>query len=238
MNAFWYGVRLQWKLDRRNKDVLITYYIVPLVFFLFMGGIFSSVIPNASATLIQSMTIFANTMGAVLGAPAPLLELYGRETKKAYSVGHIPLWTAAVNNFISAFVHLAIVSIIIFLSAPLLFGAARPDATGTYFAANALMIISSLSIGTVLGLFIKSSAKLTMVSQVIFLPSIMLSGIMFPSTMLPAVLQNIGRLFPATWGFRLMCQPSFDFFLALPLIIIIILSGFLCAWQLRKIILR
>jgi hypothetical protein len=40
MSAFLYGVVLQWKLDFRNKGVLLTYYVVPLVFFAFMGGIF------------------------------------------------------------------------------------------------------------------------------------------------------------------------------------------------------
>lgn len=40
-----------------------------------------------------------------------------------------------------------------------------------------------------------------MATQLVFLPSIMLSGIMFPVAMLPNVLQVIGRILPATWGF-------------------------------------
>ena len=38
MNAFMYGIVLQWKLDLRNKDMLLTYYVVPLVFFAFRIG--------------------------------------------------------------------------------------------------------------------------------------------------------------------------------------------------------
>ncbi|WP_230203599.1 hypothetical protein [Bacillus massiliigorillae] len=106
MRAFLYGVSLQWKLDLRNKGVLLTYYVVPLVFFFFMGGVFTSIDPLAKETLIQSMTIFGVTMGAFLGSPTPLIELFGSEIKKAYKVGGIPLWTAIVNNFISAFIHL------------------------------------------------------------------------------------------------------------------------------------
>ncbi len=37
------GVKLQFKLDLRNRSVFLTYYVIPLVFFLFMGGIFSSI---------------------------------------------------------------------------------------------------------------------------------------------------------------------------------------------------
>lgn len=43
-----------------------------------------------------------------------------------------------------------------------------------------------------------------MFSQLVFLPSILLSGIMFPSELLPGVLGAAGRIFPASWGFCLM----------------------------------
>lgn len=44
MNAFLYGVALQWKLDLRNKGILLSYYIVPLVFFAFMGEFYHQLI--------------------------------------------------------------------------------------------------------------------------------------------------------------------------------------------------
>ena len=46
MNGLLYGVALQWKLDIRSKSLLVTCYIVPLIFFLLMGGIFTSVMPE------------------------------------------------------------------------------------------------------------------------------------------------------------------------------------------------
>ena len=194
MDAFLYGAMLQWKLDLRNKVILLTYYVVPLVFFGFMGAIFSSINPEAKNSLIQSMTIFGVTMGAFLGTPPPLIELYGSDIMKAYKVGGIPLWTAAVNNFISAFFHLFIMSFIIFLLAPLAFGAKVPENISVYFFALTVFIIVSLSVGTALGLLIKSISKLTIFSQIIFLPSLMLSGIMFPTSLLPSVLEKAGMI--------------------------------------------
>ena len=52
MNGFLYGVALQWRLDIRSKSLLVTCYIVPLIFFLLMGGIFTSVMPEMRSTLI------------------------------------------------------------------------------------------------------------------------------------------------------------------------------------------
>ena len=43
MNSYLYSLVLQWKLDIRSKSLLVTFYIVPLLFFLIMGGIFTSV---------------------------------------------------------------------------------------------------------------------------------------------------------------------------------------------------
>lgn len=235
MNAFLYGVALQWKLDFRNKGVLLTYYVVPLVFFAFMGGIFSSINPAAKDTLIQSMTVFGVTMGAILGAPIPLMELYGSEIKKAYKVGGIPLWIGVINNFISAFVHLCIMAIVIFFIAPLAFKAKIPPSIALYFLSLVIFIIASLSVGTVLGLIIKSMSKLTMVSQFIFLPSIMLAGIMFPVNMLPMALQYVGNIFPATWGFKLMTSEAFDVNFLIPLVVIIFISACISWYKLSKI---
>jgi ABC-2 type transport system permease protein len=235
MNAFLYGVILQWKLDLRNKGVLLTYYVVPLIFFLFMGGIFSSINPNAKYTLIQSMTVFGVTMGAVLGTPAPLTELYGSEIKKSYKVGGIPLWAASVNNFISGFVHLFIMSLVIFIIAPPAFGAKMPANPALYFLCLAIFIMVNLAVGTFLGLLIKSSSKLTMVSQLIFLPSIMLAGIMFPANMLPKLLETAGMIFPASWGFKMMTSEHFDAKLLMPLLAIMIISICMSMYKLSKI---
>jgi ABC-2 type transport system permease protein len=235
MSAFLYGVALQWKLDLRNKGILLTYYVVPLLFFCFMGGIFTSINPTAKDTLIQSMTIFGVTMGAILGAPTPLVELYGSEIKKAYKVGDIPLWVGAANNFISAFVHIFLMSLVIFFIAPIAFHAKTPTNLPLYLISLLIFIVTSLSVGTVLGLFFKSTSKLTMVSQLIFLPSIMVSGIMFPSTMLPKVLQNLGKVFPATWGFEMMKQNGIIISTIFPLFIIITGAACICVWRIAKL---
>ena len=60
MKAFAYGVWLQWKIDFRKKDVLMMYYIMPLAFFLFMGGIFSSIDPGMKQTLAYACLLYTS----------------------------------------------------------------------------------------------------------------------------------------------------------------------------------
>ena len=209
MTGFLYSLTLQWKLDIRSKSLLVTYYIVPLIFFLLMGGIFTSVMPEMDSTLIQSMIVMSVSMGSFLGLPPSLIEIYGSDIKKIYKANGVPIHLGLVTMVLSAFVHLMITCMAIPLLAPILFKANLPSQFPLFFLALAIYIFVSLSIGSILGLTVNNQAKLTMIAQLIFLPSIMLSGIMFPITLLPDFLQVIGRLFPASWGFRLMVDYGF-----------------------------
>ena len=234
MNGFLYGVALQWRLDIRSKSLLVTCYIVPLIFFLLMGGIFTSVMPKMRSTLIQSMIVMSVSMGAFIGLPPSLIETYGSDVKKVYKANGVPLYLGLVTMFLSAFVHLMISCAIILLLAPILFEATLPVHLPFFFLALAIYILVSLSIGSILGLVVKNQAKLTMIAQLVFLPSIMLSGIMFPIDLLPDFLESIGRIFPASWGYRLMLDHGFCLKNLWYLILVFCAAVMICAILLNK----
>ncbi|MDE6441170.1 MAG: ABC transporter permease [Clostridia bacterium] len=204
MKALFYGTVLQFRLDIRSKSMLITCYLVPLVFFLFMGGIFTSVDPTAAKTLISSMTVFTITMSALMGLPPALAEIYGTDVKKVYKANGAPIWFGVVTQFISSFIHTFIVCLIIFAISPPVFKAELPVNLLWYFLSLTALLAVTLAIGCIFGLMIKQQAKLTMAAMIIFLPSIMLSGIMFPTEMLPEFMQYIAYAFPATIAFKAM----------------------------------
>ena len=234
MNGFLYGIALQWKMDVRSKSLLVTCYIVPLIFFLLMGGIFTSVMPEMRSTLIQSMIVMNVSMGAFIGLPPSLIETYGSDVKKIYKANGVPLYSGLLTMFLSAFVHLMISCVIILLLAPILFEAALPVQLPLFFLALAIYIIVSLSIGSVLGLAVKNQAKLTMTAQLVFLPSIMLSGIMFPVDLLPGFLEATGRIFPASRGYRLMLDHGFCFENLWYLILVFCTAAIICAILLNR----
>ncbi|MFQ7159029.1 MAG: hypothetical protein ACLRPX_05155 [Ruthenibacterium sp.] len=102
MNGFLYGIALQWRLDIRSRALLVTCYLVPLAFFLLMGGIFTSVMRNEK---------YADTIhdcderfhGAFIGLPPSLVETYGSDVKKVYKANGVPLYLGLVTMAISAF---------------------------------------------------------------------------------------------------------------------------------------
>lgn len=235
MGAFLYGVSLQWKLDIRSKTLLITCYIVPLLFFAVMGGIFTSIMPEAKYTLIQSMTVFGVTMGALIGLPPSLVEIYGSDIKKVYKANGVPSYSGLILTNISAFIHLFIMSVILYVAAPFAFQAEVPGNPGTYFICLAIFIMVSLSVASIIGLRVKDLAKTSMFSIIVFLPSMMLSGIMFPIELLPKTFATVGKLFPTSWGYQLMTDNRFQAKNLLPLLFILVIAVMICNILLRKV---
>ncbi len=234
MKGFLYGLALQCKLDLRSKTILVTCYIVPLLFFLLMGSIFGSVMPEMKETLIPSMIVMSVSMGAFIGLPPSLIETYGTDVKKVYKANGIPLHVGLITMFLSTFFHLMISCVIILLLAPVLFDAASPKNIPLFLLSLAIYAIVSLSIGSILGLVVKSQAKVTMIAQLLFLPSIMLSGIMLPIEILPESLKILGRIFPATWGYRLMLDNGFHIKNLWYLIIVFCIAVIVCMSLLKK----
>lgn len=234
MSGFWYGTALQWKLDMRSKSLLVTCYLVPLIFFLLMGGIFTSIMPEMKNTLIPAMIVMGVSMGAFIGLPPSLIETYASDIKKVYKANGVPLYLGLTAMFLSAFTHLMIMCMILFFLAPILFEAALPANFPLFFLALAIYILVSLSIGCVLGLAVKNQSKLTMIAQLVFLPSIMLSGIMFPIDLLPEAFEIIGKIFPAYWGYRLMLKDGFTLENLWYLIFVFIIALTVCSLLLKR----
>ena len=150
------------------------------------------------------MTVFVITMSALIGLPPSLGEVYCGEIKKVYKANGVPLSLGVVTQFISSFIHTLIVCLIVFAVAPFAFNAELPTNLPLYFYSLIVLLCVTLAIGCIIGLLVKTQAKQSMIAIIIFLPSVMLSGIMFPAAMLPDFMQYIAYIFPATIGFQAM----------------------------------
>ena len=174
-------------------------------------------------------------MGALIGLPPSLVEIYGSDIKKVYKANGVPLYLVLVLTTISALIHLFIMSIIIYILAPLLFDAVIPENPAFYFSGLLVFILVSLGMACVIGLGVKEQAKTPMFSILIFLPSTVLSGIMFPVEMLPKVLRTAGSIFPTSWGYRLMTQGEVAMVNLWPLLLMFLISVMVCIILLQKV---
>ncbi len=198
MRALGAHLWLQLRLDVREKGTLLNFYLVPLVFFFAMGAVFASIDPALRAVLAASMTVFAVTMGAIMGVPTPIVRMREAGTLRTLRVSGIPRRAVLAVQAVSAFFHLLCVSLVIFALAPLAFQAPLPQAPGLYFAVVAVLLFASIGLGLLIGVVARDQAFATMLSMIVFLPSVLLSGMMFPASLLPRVLRWLALALPAT----------------------------------------
>ena len=238
MKAFFYGLILQWKLDFRTKALFMMYYAVPLIFFLVMGSVFTTVMPWMKEIIIYTMIVTGVSMGAFLGYPGTLIEIYATEIRKMYQANGVPLYLGLVTGYLSAFFHLFLMSHVILFLAPVLYDAVSPENLLEFYPGLLLLLAASLGIGSLEGLLIKNKANLPMIGQLCFLPALLLSGVMFPQDLLPDFLAGVGKCFPAYWGNRILGEGGLSPEYAGPLLIWIgattVLSIFLLRCQKSK----
>lgn len=202
MNGLLTYLIIQLKMDLRDKGTLSNYYLVPLVFFLVVGSVFASINPLMKTTLAATMTVFAVTMGSVMGFPTPLVKLRESGTLRAFKASGIPSSAVMLAHTLSAFVHLMIVSLIIYVLSPILFHSAMPQNSWLYLVTCVVLVLASLSIGLAIGVSSRNHSFSTMISMFVFLPSLLLGGVMFPASMLPNFLADSGRIFPANYALQ------------------------------------
>ena len=202
MKALIYHIKLQWMLDIRNKHVFLPFYIIPIIFFLVMSAVFNSILVDYQDVLIPSMIVFSITMASVLGMPISLNEVYGTDVKKMFYLGNIPSYIPMLVCLISTFIHFLILSVIIIVFGQIIYQATLPANLIVFTLSLIAFILASEGIGLLIGVFSKKQSDIAVFGQVVFLPSIILSGAMFSSTMLPKILQYISYIFPATMGMK------------------------------------
>lgn len=202
MNAFLKYLCIQFKMDLRDRGILMTYYLVPLLFFIVVGSVFSSVNPLMKPTLAASMSIFAVTMGAIMGTPIPIVKARETGTLRALRVSGIPSVAILFVQALSAVLHLAIVCVIIYFVSPELLHSSIPKDSASYAATLMIFLMVTIAIGLMIGSLAHNQSMASMLSMIVFFPTVMLSGIMFPSSMLPQVFQWAGYVFPATYALQ------------------------------------
>lgn len=204
MRTFAYLSALQFRMDYRSRDVLVTYYIVPLLFYIVMGFVFTSILPDAEATLAASMTVMGVSLGGYMGLASTVCAATHGALRDTMCVNGISAASSVGAAMVSAQAHLTVLSAIILLTAGPMFDAPLPDDLGAYCAALELLILATDLLGVLVGLLVRDQSRLAAAAQIVFLPSVLLSGIMFPASMLPEALQGIGEILPATSGYELL----------------------------------
>ena len=123
----------------------------------------------------------------------------GRENGifRSYKINGVPSISTLSIPALTTMLHLVLVTAIITITAPLLFKAPLPVNWLNFIIVFLVLSISSACISVLIGVVSPSSRMTVLWSQIIFVPSMLLGGLMLPLSMLPDIAGKAARLLPA-----------------------------------------
>lgn len=197
MNAFVQHFAFEFRTGIRNKNLLMLNYLFPLGFYLMMGFIMPGINPLFRDTIIPSLAAFAVLAATLLGLPDPLVSARESGIFRSYKINGIPAFSILAIPALTTLLHLLIVASLIAISAPLLFDAPVPQHWGIFTLVFLAFAFASVGVGLLIGVIAPSTRLTVLFSQALFLPSMLLGGLMMPLDMLPETAGKFARLLPA-----------------------------------------
>ncbi|MBM3180578.1 MAG: ABC transporter permease [Chloroflexi bacterium] len=198
MNAFIHHFIFEFRTGIRNKQLLLMNYLFPLGFYLMMGFIMAEINPLFREDIIPAMVVFGILAATLLGIPDPLVNARENGIFRSYKINGIPSISILVIPALTTILHLLLVAVIITVTAPLLFDAPSPLNWLNYALIFFSTAIACAGLSVLVGVVSPSSRMTVLWSQLVFVPSMLLGGLMLPYNMLPDIAGKFAQLLPAT----------------------------------------
>lgn len=198
MNAFLHHFSFEFRTGIRNKTLLLMNYLFPLGFYLMMGFIMPGINPPFREDIIPAMLVFGVLSATLLGIPDPLVNARENGVYRSYKINGVPSTSILLIPALTTMLHLVIVAAIITATAPLLFKAPLPVNWLNFVLVFLALAAACAGLSVLIGVVSPSSRLTVLWSQLIFVPSMLLGGLMLPYSMLPQVAGKFAQLLPAT----------------------------------------
>ena len=198
MTAFLTHFSFEFRAGIRDKNLLLVNYLLPLGFYFMMAFIMPGINPGFLPTLIPAMVTFSIISATLLGIPDPIVKAREDGIYRSYKINGVPSISILTIPALTTTLHLVIVTLIITFTAPPLFNAPAPVNWLNYWITFVAMAFASSGLGVIIGVLATSTRMTVMWSQLIYLPSMLLGGLMIPTSLLPDAVMTISSLLPAT----------------------------------------
>ena len=198
MTALVHHFRYEFRTGLRDATLLLMNYLFPLGFYAMMGLVMVQINPGFKEAMIPAMVVLAAMASALLGLPGPLVESREAGIYRSYRINGVPAVSILLMPALTTGFHILIVSGIIALTANPLFGGVVPANWGSFALVTLLTVFSFAGLGCLIGVVAHDARAVVLLSQLIFLPSTLLGGMMMPLDILPQTVRPVSLLLPAS----------------------------------------
>lgn len=198
MTALMHHFAFEFKTGLRNATLLLMNYLFPLGFYSMMGLVMVQINPMFAETMIPAMVIFSGLVSTLLGMPGPLVEAREAGIFRSYKINGVPAVAILMMPALTTVFHVLIVSVIIGLTGAPLFNGLAPTRWLPFALVTLVVVVSSAGLGALISVIARDSRSVVLVSQLIFLPSMLIGGLMMPLEVLPDSVRPFAFLLPAS----------------------------------------
>ena len=230
MSAFTSHFSFEFRTGIRDNTLLLLNYLFPLGLYLLLGFLMADLNPDFVPTMIPAMIIVAILSGTILSLPNPLVAAREAGIFRSYKINGVPAISILTIPALTTILHMVVVAVIITATAPLLFSAPAPANWGGFILFFLLAAFTHAGLGMLISVISSSARAVVLWSQLIFLPSMLIGGLMLPSNILPDALGKIGLLLPSTHAmnvFQGLVQNQETTFAPLWSVLILLVGGIL-----------
>ncbi len=197
MTAFLNHFSFEFRTGIRDKNLLFLNYLFPLIFYLMMGFIMADINPGFVETIVPGMAVFAVMAAYLMGVPVFIVKAREDGIFRSYKVNGVPPLPILLVPALTTTLHMTIVMLLITLTARPLFNAPLPATWWTFIVVFTAFAVAMAGISVMIGVLSPSTNFQVMLSQLIFIPSVLLGGMMVPLNILPTAAVSVARLLPA-----------------------------------------
>ena len=209
MKRFWTFLKTELKLSLRDMNMVIFAIIMPLAIFAILGIIYGSqpAYDGAGYTFLEqsfgAVSAVAICASGLMGLPLAVSGSRERRVLKRFRVTPVsPAFVLGVE--LAMYIVYCAVSLATLSVAALLWGVRLHGSVSLFLGSWALTMVSTLSVGMLVGGVAKDTKKAAVIASVLYFPMLIFSGTTLPIEVMPEAMQGIVGLFPLTQGLMMM----------------------------------
>ncbi len=209
MKRFFTFLKTELRLSVRDMNMVIFAVIMPLIVFVILGVIYGTkpAYDGADYTFLEqsfgAVAAIAICASGLMGLPLAVSGLREMKILKRLRVTPVSpvfiLGIALLMYVIYCAVSLATLSVV-----AVLFGVKLHGSLLAFLSCWALTMISTLSIGMLVGGVAKNTKQASMIACVLYFPMLVFSGTTLPLEVMPKAMRKIVNFFPLTQGLTMM----------------------------------
>ena len=199
MKAFLALLKIDLILARRNRGVLFFNVIFPLVFFFMFAEIMDAKQGNVILVVVTMVLVIGVVGQGLFGAGLRAVQEREENILRRYKVTPItplPLLAASMVTGVIVFLPTAVLVLVL---ANRLYGMAMPPNIVSFLIFVGIGTLAFRAIGGIIAAVVNTSQEAQILTQLLYMPMLFLSGATIPLSVFPGWLQTVTQFIPSTY---------------------------------------